>query len=278
MVINKNISWKLFLLISAQFVLVNCNEVAIEWELDTHITDLLVIEGVLTNERKAHEVTISRPVASPNDTPAPVAGALVAIVDGNNATLLSEVSPGIYHTVPTFRGVSNKLYTLYILHEGIEYTASSYLVPVRRLDELRYHKVPGHENWYELNLHETPDASMVEIWLDWSHLPAFAGQPVESTRARIVYYTVESIDVNKMFKPDKERVFFPAGTRIQRRKYSMNQYQEEFVRTMMAETEWRGGWFDVQPGNVQTNLTEGAVGYFSASMVVVDSSVIVPLK
>jgi hypothetical protein len=140
------------------------------------------------------------------------------------------------------------------------------------MDPVQYRRVQA--GWYELLLQETPDASMVEIWLDWSHLPAFSGQPAGSTRARIVYYTVKSIDVNKIFRPDKERVFFPLGTRVYRRKYSMNPFQEEFVRTMMAETEWRGGWFDVQPGNVQTNLSEGAVGYFSGSMVVADSSYI----
>jgi hypothetical protein len=46
----------------------------------------------------------------------------------------------------------------------------------------------------------------------------------------------------------------------------------------MAETEWRGGLFDVQPGNVRTNLSEGAVGYFSVSAVVADTNLILPLN
>ncbi|MFC2098142.1 DUF4249 family protein [Bacteroidota bacterium] len=265
------------LLLAILSLLLSCNEEPIDWELDTHRPDLLVVEAVLTNERKAHEVKISRPVADPSDVPEPVEGAAIAIFDGTNATLLSESSPGIYHTVPSFRAVYNKLYYLVIYNDGREYSAASFLVPVRRLDPLQYKRVQGQQNWYELVLHETQDASMVEIWLDWSHLPAFRGQPAEATQARIVYYTVKSIDVNQWFKPGKERVFFPAGTRVVRRKYSMNQYQEDFVRTMMAETEWRGGLFDVQPGNVRTNLTQGAVGYFSVSTVVADSSVITPL-
>jgi hypothetical protein len=44
----------------------------------------------------------------------------------------------------------------------------------------------------------------------------------------------------------------------------------------MAETEWRGGLFDVQPGNVRTNLSEGAVGYFAVSQVAADSTIILP--
>ena len=152
------------------------------------------------------------------------------------------------------------------------------MVPVTPLDPLRYRQIEGTQNFFELDLSETDDPSMVEINMDWSHLQAFAGAPAEETHARIVYYTVKSIDVNKLFKPSKERVIFPAGTFVYRKKYSLSAPQEEFVRTLMAETEWRGGAFDVQPGNVQTNLSEGAIGYFSASTVVADTSLIVPLK
>jgi hypothetical protein len=40
---------------------------------------------------------------------------------------------------------------------------------------------------------------------------------------------------------------------------------------MLMETEWRGGIFDVQHGNVITNLSSGAIGYFAASTVVTDT-------
>ena len=262
--------------------LMSCEE-KIDWPLDTNEPKVIVVEGVLTNERKAHEVKISRPMADINGTPLPDSGALVAIYeidpDGNlKAHLLREVRPGRYLTDPTVRADSGKLYRLYILYQGREYDAYSYMVPVDPLDSLRYHQVPGKEFWYELNFRETYSPSMVEINLNWGHLPGFRNLPKEETRARIVYYTVKSIDVNKIFKPAKERVPVPVGTRVYRRQYSMNQHQENFVRTLMAETEWRGGLFDVQPGNVRTNLDEGAVGYFSVSAVVADSSIILPLK
>jgi hypothetical protein len=58
----------------------------------------------------------------------------------------------------------------------------------------------------------------------------------------------------------------------------MNEAHAAFIRTLLSETEWRGGLFDVQPGNVQTNLSEGAVGYFAVSTVVGDSTIILPLE
>ena len=40
----------------------------------------------------------------------------------------------------------------------------------------------------------------------------------------------------------------------------------------MIESEWRGGLFDVERGNITTNLSEGAIGYFAASTVITDTT------
>ena len=44
----------------------------------------------------------------------------------------------------------------------------------------------------------------------------------------------------------------------------------------MNETNWRGGLFDVERGNIPTNMSAGAIGYFAASSVVSDSTIFVP--
>lgn len=272
----------LILPVMLPLLLVSC-EKTIDWPLDTNEPKVIVVEGVITNERKAHEVRISMPMADMNGTPRPVSGAFVAIFEGVNASndraiRLNEVQPGQYLTDSTVRAVFGRRYTLYILYQGQEYYGDSYMVSVEPLDTSSwYHQVPGKELWYELNLNTRKNkASMVEYWLNWGHLPGFRNLPVEQTRAHIIQYTVTSYDVSEIFQPAKERVPFPVGTRVNRRKYSMNKEQEEFIRSLMAETEWRGGLFDVQPGNVRTNLSEGAVGYFSVSQVVADSSIIRP--
>lgn len=270
----------LFLQMILLLLLTSC-EKTIDWPLDTNEPKVIVVEGVLTNERKAHEVKISRPMADINGTPLPVSGALVAILERVNssndrAIRLREVQPGRYLTDSTVRAVYGRLYTLYILYQGQEYFGDSRMALVDPLKPLSYSKIPDHEFWYEMNLVETRHPSMVEYRLNWGHLPGFRNLPKEETRAHIIHYTVNSVDVNKIFKPAKERVPFPVGTRVYRRQYSMNLEQEDFVRSLMAETEWRGGLFDVQPGNVRTNLSEGAVGYFSVSQVVADSAIILP--
>lgn len=256
----------------------SCGEEEIPWDLQAESSNLLVVEGMITNERKVHEIKITKPMADANSDPEMVSGALVNIFVDTNSVRLREMEPGLYKTGPNARAVFGKVYTLFIYFQGTEYYATAWMVPVTPMDPLQYHKIEGQNNLYALDLSESDDPSMVEINLDWSHLPAYQGAPPEDTHARIVYYTVNSIDVNEMFRPDKEIVYFPAGTRVSRRKYSLSPPHEDFVRTLMAETEWRGGSFDVQPGNVQTNLSEGAIGYFSASTVVADSGVITAIN
>jgi hypothetical protein len=267
----------IWILLLPMLLILACGEEEIPWDLEPDPSSLIVVEGMITNERKVHEVTITRPMLDPNGDPEMVSGALVSIFWDTNSVRLREQEPGFYRTGPNARAVFGRVYTLFIFYQGREYFATTWMVPVTPLDQLRYRKADGQENWYTLNLSASEEPSMVEIHLDWSHLPAFRGMPDEDTHARIVYYTVNSIDVNEMFKPAKEVVYFPAGTKIMRKKYSISDAQQEFIRTLMAETEWRGGGFDVQPGNVKTNLSEGAIGYFSASTVVADSSVIMPI-
>jgi hypothetical protein len=71
-----------------------------------------------------------------------------------------------------------------------------------------------------------------------------------------------------------EAVRFPPGTIVFREKESVNGQYEEFLRGMVSETDFRGGVFDVLPGNARTNLTEGAIGYFTATQVIRDTLVI----
>ena len=77
-----------------------------------------------------------------------------------------------------------------------------------------------------------------------------------------------------MFPPERENVRFPPGTLVFREKESVNGQYEEYLRGMVSETDFRGGVFDVQPGNARTNLTEGAIGYFTAAQVIRDTLVI----
>lgn len=257
-------------------ICLSCEEKII-WDLDTKNTDLLVVEGMITNENIQHQIRLTRPVTKLNALPEPVSGATVVIFETDTSMVLKEnpVGSGIYLT-DSMRAVFGKVYTLSIIIGEKEYTAQANMVPVTPLDTLEYSPVSGTERYYQMKFSDSDEPSVTEYLLDWSKVDGYTDS--DSCRAKIIYYSLNTVDVGEIFKPEKEQVFFPVGTVIYRRKYSMNESHAAFIRTLLSETEWRGGVFDVQPGNVQTNLSEGAVGYFAASTVVQDSTIILPLK
>ncbi len=256
--------------------LLSCEE-RIDWNPDTKEIPLLVVDGMITNERKQHKVILTKPVKSLNQKPGPVSGATVAITDGDSVFILNEDSrnPGMYFTDPDVRGVPGKSYYLYVKVGNEEFYGGDYMAQVEPMKALSYHKIQGQENLYELDYMESKDASAMDVYFDWSYLVDESKK--ESARAFVHYYSLKSIDVNEIFKPARERVIFPAGTIVLRRKYSLSRVHQEFLRSMMMETEWKGGVFDVMPANVISNIKGRAVGFFSASMVVSDTSLIHPL-
>jgi hypothetical protein len=253
-------------------VLLSCEE-RTDWELDTKEVPLLVVDGTITNEKKPHRVVLTKPVTELNQKPAPVSGALVAITDGDSVYILTEDgrNPGTYYTEPEVQGVPGKTYYLYVKIGEEEFYGGDYMAPVQDLKPLSYHKIEGYE-LYELDYKESKDASAMYVYFDWSYLVDEAEK--ESARAFVHYYTLKSIDVNEIFKPTRERVFFPAGTIILRRKYSLSGAYQNFLRSLMMETEWKGGVFDVMPANVVSNIRGRAGGFFNASMVVSDTSLV----
>lgn len=256
----------------------SCEE-QIAWDFKTRDLPLLVVEGMITNEKTRHQVKLTRPVTELNEIPEPVSGATVTIHENEKLLLLSEdpVGSGIYKT-DSIIGVIMKVYLLNIRINGKNYTAQTEMIRVTPLDPLDYSPVNDSSGYYKLNLYDSDEPSITEYYLDWSHVPGNNNTNVDCCRAKIIYYSLNTIDIDEMFRPEKEQVIFPAGTKVYRRKFSMNEAHAAFIRTLLSEIEWRGGLFDVQPGNVQTNISEGAIGYFAASTVVSDTTIIQPLK
>ena len=249
--------------------MLNACEKVIDWNENNRESPLLVVEGRVTNERIRQKVILSRPAPQINGKFEPVSDAFVAIVAGNQTYLMHEDPdfPGDYYTNDTLQGVVGKVYVLYIRLAGKEFTASAYMVPAEPLEP--FLDEPCGDG-YKAVFSEQGDPYILELQMDWSGTSFCSGSP--TCKAQIMHYFLNTIDVNQMYNmPEKEQVCFPKGTRIIRKKYSLTPDYQEFLRTLLTETSWRGGLFDVESGNVITNLSTGAVGYFSASTVVSDT-------
>lgn len=241
---------------------VACEE-ATNFPLTTDDSNLIVVEGIFTNENKNHRIKLTRPYKTQNETPEAISGAVVTLKDESASYILTEspAESGEYYT-PQMRAVTGRVYTLTIFYNKKEYTAQDSAVPVEALDAIQYAKTGDA---YELVFNPSgAEPNFIEYIINVNN----------TTTGRLVYYDLKTIDVNEIYKPDKADYTFSAGAAVIRKKYSVSAAYRAFLRSMLSETEWRGGVFDVQRDNVSTNLSEGAVGFFAVATIVADTTVI----
>ena len=245
----------------------------VDWDLKYQEEDLLVVEGKISSEAIPHEVKLTRLLYEMNGSPEPVSGAVVEIFDGRVTYTLSEDSerPGIYRTDSLFAAELNHYYQLRIRHESKRITAVTFMREVSPFQYMNVFPVQADPPLLEAYIIDSNEPSIVRLELDWSNVPGYELLPDSATHAVIYHYTLNGVDVNKMFKPSQEHVRFPPGTIVFREKESVNPWYGEFLRGILSETDWRGGMFDVLPGNARTNMEGEAIGFFTAADVLRDT-------
>ena len=257
--------------IACALLLMTACEEQVNRNLLSENTGLLIVEGVMTNEMKNHKVKLSRPYEEMNGSGQAVSGASVYIFEDTTLFALGEFPSGSgeYYT-PMMRGLFGKRYTLVIQNDGKTFFAQDSPAPVQPLGPLRYH---AENKGYLLNMDpEGTDPNYIQYYIDWKNRTECSNE--DSCSGTITYYDLKTIDVNEIYKPEKLPFYFPKGSIVIRRKYSVSPAYKAFLRSMLSETEWRGGVFDVQRSNVTTNLSEGATGFFAVCTVVADTTVV----
>ena len=125
---------------------------------------LLVVEGLITNEKAPYEIKLSRTILGADAIPEKVSDAVVSVTDeSGNQTILNNFGEGIYRTnSAVFTGAMGKTYTLDILtNDGKEYESEPcVMLPVPEIDSLYYEKNVGFTN----NQSETHEG--ISIYLD----------------------------------------------------------------------------------------------------------------
>ena len=255
--------------------LFSCSE-QVDWELKYQEVDLLVVEGKITNEPGPHEIRLSLPLYEMNGIPEAVSGAEVEINDGQTIHSFSEdpSRDGIYLSPPGFSGEVGRYYQLRIRLGSKRITAVTHMVEVTPFQRMHVYQAQEDPPLLGAVITDSDVPAIVRMELDWSHVPGYENAPDSATHAVVYHYTLNGVDVNKLFKPDQEQIRFPPGTRVIREKESVNGWYGEFLRGVLSETDWRGGMFDVLPGNARTNMQGEAIGFFTAVEVIRDTIVI----
>ena len=256
-------------------LLLICCEEEIKWNLKTEQQNTIVVEGLISNEFKIHTIKLSKPIYELNADPEPVTGALVAVYYQNNTIIFEEdiYNQGYYNTLNEIALPSGYKYRLYINNEGVEYYASDFMPVLFNNSPLTYesdstlYKISYVADQYVLE----GQATMYKIFLNWSHVEGYNHLPEDSCKAQVNYYSLTTIDINQSINPNIEPIRFPKGTIIIEKQYSLSKQHEEFIRSMLIESEWRGGLFDVEKANIRGNISNGAFGFFGASTVKIDT-------
>lgn len=243
-------------------------------------TNTVIVEGYVTNELKHHTIRISRLNSYYDTTVNNVTGAFVAVTSGDNTYYYHDKGDGVYESETGFVGIVGNVYYLHIeIDSGrVVLSAESTMLPVTPPDKITYNKTDNNcltiSHIAEGFVSENPAKYVLQLsWLDPK-----TSQP---KNANIYYYSLTTVDVSQLFAPKVAETVFPVGTQIIERKYSIDAAYENYLRSLLAETRWSGGYFDEAHGNLHTNISIIATnnprlktaGYFSANTVYIDTLV-----
>lgn len=254
------------------FVLITSCVKEADWDAPEDGINYIVVEGILTNEYKVQQIYLHYSKTDLNALAVPISDAEVIISNEDETYLLSEDpdEAGRYITDSIVVAKFDKNYSLLILYQNRFYNAQGYMVPGKTFAELSYKKKDDEDLYYidyVASAFDADDPAMWEIFIDWSMVPGYENEDPESCRRKLMFYTLSTLDVSQVFAPIVEQVYFPEGTNITQRRYSLTPEHIAFLRSLLLETSWQGGVFPSDPANVSTNLSAGAIGFFGVCAV-----------
>ncbi len=261
-------------LILSTVALTSCTEV-IDFDLNDSQTRI-VIEGEITNEKKAHEIKVTESTSYYyTEEPPGVSGANVSISDGVNTFILTEVDtlPGTYRTDSSVQGEVGQQYTLSVSYDNQTYTA---------VDAMR--SVVDMESVFVIPIEDTLFTADTFYWIIMfgQENPGIGDHYVWDYYLNGELMTYALVDkafgnddfVDGASPADGWPVFngipyesFEVGDSITLEIRSVSGDYFDFIIESLLNTAFRGGFFDGPPANVSTNIDNGAIGFFRASAV-----------
>jgi hypothetical protein len=272
---------KLFLL-SASFIIFlsfSCTQEIPFSDLNISPEDIpvkLVVNGFISNEKDLCQIKIVKP--------SPISDYL-QVTNIDNAQVRIQVSiqefefhydeaTETYISNDSIQGIAGKTYALEINYDNHLYLAKdlmpdppndlfnipfSYVEPNSKNGPFGYLEVPIHSFGY----------SQTNIW---AFIEGYLRDPIPKRDLNFLFrmqiYTHKGNYIQGMFPPLNvwvSTVGQAIGTdSIEIIKGEISLKYEKYLVDKFNETDWQGDMFSTIPGNVSTNLSEGATGYFYA--------------
>ena len=262
----------IFLIIISLFLVISC-----EREIDLNLEDQsgnIVIEANVTDQAGPYSVRITKSVSFTQSNTYPgIENAQVTLSDNLGQTEnLQHIGNGIYQA-SSFQGQSGRTYTLKVQTDGKEYTSQS--------------KMPEAVEFQGLE----QDSFMVAGETSYTLLPIFVDPPALGNRYLFTYsvndnpkkYFSEFSDNVNNGAPNQRPLILPnddedgdvkvkVGDKITVKMQCIDDAVYTFYSALLQLSGGGGG--GVTPTNPPSNISNGALGYFSAHTVSVKTIVI----
>lgn len=245
----------LFTFLALAMLFLSCKKVI---QIDYNNTSqVLVVEGNVTNLNTTQTVKISKSVAvtDPDNFPA-VTGAAVTISTDGKVYTLAEKSPGTYVTT-SFKGQPAKTYLLKVVSGDQTYTATSTMPIQVKLDSLGLNLTTiVNKDFLSPTVYYTDPAAITNYYRFILTVNGVASKTYfvyndELTNGRVINRDLRDNDLN-LAKGDM--------VNIEMQNIDKNIYQ---YWNGLSQNENRGG-ASITPANPVSNISNGALGYFSA--------------
>lgn len=249
-----------FVIITILLMLCSCTE-----KIDVDLFESpvkLVVEGYVTNELRQHTVVLSRSSPYYSYTPPEmVSGATVTIEDTSALYSLYEVTPGFYVTNEAFAGSPGNLYTLTIQVDGEIYSATSSMPSVQPIDSISFYKSETQEWVYEIGLwtQEPPEPGHHYFWKVYKDFVLMS-----KNITQLEFASDDLINGNYLSGLKVQTVKARAENRITLEMASITEEYYEYCLAIIKETLYSDGPFESAPASITGNISNGALGFFTA--------------
>jgi hypothetical protein len=256
-------------------LLTSCEEV-IEIDLD-YMKPKLVIEGVINDNDKQCIIKLSKTADYFNQKTNPTVSDAVITLTDNAGTIVNfnEIEPGIYME-ESVQAKPDINYTLNILSEGAEYMADATIPQKVNIDSVTckynsesiFYEVgyvvschfsdPGeYRNFYRLKTYNISDRTKAKNSKDIYNDDFFNGNNVELPWSYDVYQQLDTVVVEL---------------------YTLDVQTYDYYKTLFPVSGGAEMMSLTTPANPNTNIKNGALGYFGAYTISRDTIIISPSK
>jgi hypothetical protein len=252
----------LYILVFAALGFSSCEQV-IDLSLESSVSQV-VVEGNITDLLEKQEVRISRSVAydESNAYPAVTGAAVVVTDDAGGSWTFAETQPGTY-SFPSFKGVPGHTYTLTVNANGRQYIATSTLPQQTTLDSISIKSFDfGGDDNRQVQVHYSDPAGVAN---QYRYVVKVNGKQEKAVYAENDRFTDGNHVTSVLFYPDDDDDNFKLkiGDTVEVEMQCIDKDVFTYWFTLMQQSQNGPGGGTI-PGNPPSNLSNGALGYFSA--------------